>query len=185
MENKKGISKLISYWLRHHPEGANLSVDEFGWVLTADLLSALSAKNILLTKENLIAISNDFDKVRWELSDDKIRATHGHSFPVILEDKMSTPPLFLYHGTSLENARLIAGEGILSMKRQFVHLSEEYKQAKLIGQRHGKPFVFKINTEKLLADGWKFYKTSENIWLTTMIPVQYLENIDNQGFVDL
>jgi RNA:NAD 2'-phosphotransferase (TPT1/KptA family) len=169
-------SKLISYWLRHKPEEAGLGVDDFGWVSIEKVLSALRSKNLSLNLEELIALNQSFDKVRWEInaSKDKIRATHGHSFAVLLEDKTKSPPETLYHGTAVATVSKIIITGLLPMNRQFVHLSENVERAIEVGKRHGKPFIIEITTEPLVKAGWKFYSTSENVWLTTAIPLQYL-----------
>ena len=60
------------------------------------------------------------------------------------------------------------------MARQFVHLSENIEMARTVAKRHGKPFIIEIETEELIKNGWTFYKTSDNVWLTTKIPTNYL-----------
>lgn len=170
------ISKLISYWLRHSPSDAMLEIDEFGWASVEQLLEALKRQNFELTSNDLIELNKSFDKVRWEidLETSKIRATHGHSFPVSLEDKQMNPPEILYHGTSINSVAKIAKIGLRRMERNFVHLAETIESAIEVGKRHGKPFVVEVNSEQLAKDGWGFYKTGEGIWLTNDIPVKYL-----------
>ena len=60
------------------------------------------------------------------------------------------------------------------MRRQFVHLSETVETALSVGSRHGKPILIEMETEPLTNGGWKFYQTSDNVWLTSAIPVEYL-----------
>lgn len=174
MPNQTQISKLISYWLRHNPSDANLVADEFGWISTADILTALKLRDQETTLDELISLSQSFDKVRWQFSDDKalIRATHGHSIPVSLSDATPPPPL-LYHGTSINKLEAIINTGLLPMQRQFVHLSESITLAQEVGKRHGKAILIEIDTEPMVKAGWLFYKTSENVWLTTAIPTTY------------
>src|SRR5688572_22884262 len=147
-------SKLISYWLRHGPEEAGLIVDDFGWVPVEDLLHALNSKNLQIDLKTLHELNQSFDKVRWEFdeSGNKIRATHGHSFPVLLEDKVQLPPEELYHGTSVNSVLEIAEKGLLAMKRHLVHLSETVETALTVGKRHGKPIIIEIDTEQLVKD---------------------------------
>ena len=177
MKDTKQTSKLISYWLRHHPEDGNLNIDDFGWIAIDELIKALAAKGQLFTYQEIVELSKSFDKVRWEFSADgsKIRATHGHSVEVILDEKAVKPPALLYHGTSLNNVDAIKENGLLAMQRQFVHLSTDREVAISVGKRHGKPLLIEIDAVGLDKDGWVFYQTSDNVWLTTSIPVKYLK----------
>ena len=174
--SSKRISKLISYWLRHHPEDAGLIIDDFGWASIDQLLEALDSRNLSLSLPELLRLTNGFDKVRWEIDEagNRIRATHGHSFPVLLEDKARTPPETLYHGTAVNNIPGIMEHGLMPMSRQFVHLSETIEVALSVGARHGKPVLIEVNTGRLINEGWKFYHTSDNVWLTSAIPAGYL-----------
>lgn len=174
--SSKQTSKLISYWLRHHPEDAGLIVDDFGWTSIDQLLKALDSRNLSISLPDLLQLTNSFDKVRWEIDEagGRIRATHGHSFPVLLEDKVRMPPETLYHGTTVKNIPAIAEQGLMPMSRQFVHLSETIEVALSVGARHGKPVWIEVNAGRLANDGWKFYQTSDNVWLTSAIPAEYL-----------
>ncbi len=176
MNDTKQTSKLISYWLRHHPEDGGLHIDDFGWVHVDSLIKALAEKGQVFTPIEIIELSKSFDKVRWEFSadGDKIRATHGHSIEVILDEKAVTPPALLYHGTSLNKVDAIKEYGLMAMQRQFVHLSTDKEVAISVGKRHGKPLLIEINAAGLDRDGWIFYQTSDNVWLTTSIPPGYL-----------
>ena len=177
VNNHEKISKLISFWLRHQPEQANLEIDEFGWVNINDVLAALKSKSIGFTKTDLIELNNSFDKIRWklDLKNNKIKATHGHSIKVLQELKPEVPREILYHGTATKNLNGIIEKGLNSGQRQYVHLSDNIEIAKEIGKRHGKPFIIEVETQELLENGWVFYKTELNIWLTTAIPTKYLD----------
>jgi putative RNA 2'-phosphotransferase len=179
MKDTKHTSKLISYWLRHHPEDGNLAIDDFAWVTIDHLLKALAIKGQVFTFAEIEELSKSFDKVRWEFSDDhtRIRATHGHSIEVILDEKAVDPPAVLYHGTSLNKVEAIMQGGLLTMQRQLVHLSSDKEIAISVGKRHGKPVLIEIDAASLSKDGWIFYKTSDNVWLTTSIPAKYLNVI--------
>ncbi len=187
---QENTSKLISYWLRHNPQDAELQVDEFGWARLDAVLKTLSENNIRMSIDELIELNNSFDKIRWEIDIEKnqIRATHGHSFPILIEDKIQNPPEKLYHGTAVSSLTNIIKNGLQPMDRQFVHLSDNIEPAKIVAKRHGKPFIIEIGTEELIKDGWIFYKTSDNVWLTTKIPTKYLSfepwrpTDDKEGF---
>lgn len=173
---QENTSKLISYWLRHNPQDAKLQVDEFGWAKFNAILNALAENNIQMNIDEIIELINSFDKIRWEIDMERnqIRATHGHSFPVLIEEKKQSPPDILYHGTAISSLSNIIKNGLQPMERQFVHLSENMETARIVAKRHGKPFVIEVDSEELVRDGWVFYKTSDNIWLTTKIHAKYL-----------
>ena len=174
MYNKEQTSKLVSYWLRHNPSDGNLDIDEFGWVSIDNLLNALNSRGQNLTYSDIAILNQSFDKIRWEFNDDRIRASHGHSISVILEDKNATPPLILYHGTASKNVTNILKYGLLTMQRQFVHCSANIETAIEVGKRHGKPIVVEVDTESYNKNNARFFQTSDNVWLTSEISNEFL-----------
>lgn len=110
----KKKSKQLSYVLRHQ-----ISEDFLlgGWLLVSNIL-----REVDIYMEELETIVAENDKGRYELSDDKssIRALYGHSVPVDLNYKPSTPPDYLYHGTAESNYNSIIEKGVISKNRQFV-----------------------------------------------------------------
>ncbi|MEE0080732.1 MAG: RNA 2'-phosphotransferase [Catenibacterium mitsuokai] len=58
--------------------------------------------------------------------------------------------------------------------RIYVHLSQDIETAMTVGSRHGKPYVFTIDTKQMYEDGYKFYLSENNIYLTKIIPTKYL-----------
>lgn len=170
------ISKLISYWLRHSPNDASLVMDEYGWVSISQLISAIYEKGFQLTIKHLVNLNESTDKRRWVIdeSKDKIRASHGHSVTIKQELNSQIPTTKLFHGTSLDSLWSILDKGIQSRTRQYVHLSDSFELAKKVGSRHGKPILFEIDTKALVRNDWRFFKTEENVWLTSDIPAYYL-----------
>jgi putative RNA 2'-phosphotransferase len=166
VQQKEQISKLISYWLRHAPHEAGLAIDDFGWTNVENVLAALKEKNLFLSLTELEALNKGFDKVRWEIREGRIRATHGHSIPVLMDTAPTAPPEFLYHGTALKQVRQILGNGLKPMSRQFVHLAADIETAVRVGERHGLPLVFTIGADELHRAGQKFYKVNDQTWLT-------------------
>jgi putative RNA 2'-phosphotransferase len=169
------VSRTISYWLRHAPQEADLVADEYGWVALDDLLAALQDRDIAADLEFLQGLNASTDKVRWLIEPDnnRIRATHGHSIPIIIDDTQEPPPT-LYHGTAVKTWPSIAAQGLRPMGRRFVHLTDDLATARAVGARHGRPLVIGINAERLAATGQPFHHTSDNVWLTDTVPVAYL-----------
>ncbi len=96
------MSKLISYWLRHKPQDGNIQLDPYGWANIEDILLALKENNLETTLNDLVTLSNSFDKIRWKIDVDhkRIKATHGHSIFIKQELEPQIPQEDLYHGTA-------------------------------------------------------------------------------------
>ena len=96
MDYKK-LSKLLSYILRHHPEKFNLTLEPNGWVDIEILISILRKKPrwSRLTVSDIEKIMELSDKIRYEIKDNKIRATYGHSIPVETSKPLTIPPEYL------------------------------------------------------------------------------------------
>ncbi len=46
---------------------------------------------------------------------------------------------------------------------------------KKVGQRHGKEVVYQVASGQMHRDGYKFYLSVNNVWLTKEVPTKYLE----------
>lgn len=123
----------------------------------------------------MVAESN---KQRFEFSEDRqcIRALQGHSINVDVELKEEIPPEYLYHGTSVSIVPKIMEEGLCRMSRQYVHLSIDESTAMQVGARRKcEVAILKISARKMREEGYKFWLSRNNIWLTETVPPQYLE----------
>lgn len=176
-QQKKKISKFLSYVLRHHPELINLNVDENGWANVDELITKSKRDSYEgFTFEELEEIVQTNAKKRFAFNDDKsmIRASQGHSIDIELALIPQQPPEFLYHGTAQNNIESILGKGIEKRNRQHVHLSSDKETATHVGMRHGKPVILTINTEKMSEDGIVFYLSENEVWLTDFVDAKYI-----------
>ena len=57
------------------------------------------------------------------------------------------------------------------------HLSPTYGMAYFVGGRHGMPEVLEINSAAMAADGYVFYKITNDVWQTDYIPAKYIKGI--------
>lgn len=169
-------SKFLSRILRHEPETIGLSLGSGGWVPIDKLLRALKRAGHPLTREELDALVASNDKQRFTISEDgrRIRAAQGHSIAVELGLAAVTPPAVLYHGTASANLDAIFAEGIQPGQRQFVHLSPDTDTAQLVGRRHGRAVVLRIDAAAMHADGHEFFRADNGVWLTAIVPNSYL-----------
>src|SRR5690242_11517578 len=95
-------SKFLSLILRHEPAKVGLALDNAGWVPIADLLAAVNAHGMALTRSDLDHVVATNEKKRFAFSEDglRIRASQGHSVQVDLQYAPQTPPEKLFHGTA-------------------------------------------------------------------------------------
>ena len=172
-----GISKFLSFVLRHKPEEIGLTLDTEGWTDIDTLLVRLKQANRPLTRDILQAVVDTNDKKRFAISEDglRIRANQGHSTPdVALSFDEKQPPEFLFHGTATRFVESIQKQGLIPGQRHYVHLSENIPTATEVGQRYGKPVILKINSLQMYEQGFKFYKSDNDVWLTKNIPSDFI-----------
>lgn len=174
MESLK-VSRTIAHALRHKPEQYNLVLSNSGWVEISALSAALTVHfNSPVSEEQIIEIAKTDSKQRYTVEGTKIRAAQGHSFPVELGMKPVVPPKILFHGTTISTVPLIKENGLLSMSRQFVHLSEFSETAEQVGSRHGEPVILRINSEEAHKAGIVFFQSANNVWLVESLPAEFI-----------
>lgn len=183
--NKKieKISKFLSYVLRHKPESIGLVVDNNGWVCVSSLIEN-SQKSIKFTVDELRTVVATSDKQRFKFNSDetKIMANQGHSIGVDLQLEPIEPPEKLYHGSTRNFLDTIKKEGLKKMRRHHVHMycSKNISVAKKTGSRHQgehNAVVLEINAKKMYDDGFTFFKTDNDVYLTDFVPDVYLTEL--------
>jgi putative RNA 2'-phosphotransferase len=178
--NLEQKSKMLSYLLRHKPENANLSIDSQGYVPVDELV--LNAKFTINELKQIVA---EDSKQRYSFANGftLIRANQGHTTSKVkMQFNIAFPPLVLYHGTSYKSYNDIMKEGLIPMSRHHVHLSESLDVAKQVATRRFKRpssnlpsyIILKIDSGQMRADGLKFYKSDNDVWLVDHVPPQYI-----------
>ena len=173
MSKEKDIinkGKHLAYLLRHDKEAFGDSrIDCHGWRMVSELSKMGYSRQIL---DEIVATN---DKQRYEYSPDgrRIRARQGHSIPVDVGLQEVTPPDVLYHGTATKFLQSIYLDGLVPGTRLYVHLSPDEQTAVKVGQRHGTPYVIRINCRKMVADGCKFWLSNNGVWLTKEVKPEY------------
>ena len=171
-------SRFIALILRHKPEVIGISLDEHGWASVSELIAGVSRTHHLdmAILERIVA---EDEKQRYAFNDDKtlIRANQGHSVPVDVELEEAVPPEILYHGTGEKFASSIDERGLIAKSRLYVHLSQDAHTATKVGGRHGRPVVYEVASGKMQDDGFKFFLSVNNVWLTKVVPREYLRKL--------
>ena len=174
MTDVVGVSKRLSYVLRHHPDSVGLTLDAHGWVAVDDLLAALR-----LTRAELDEVVARNDKQRFALdgTGTRIRASQGHSVPVDLLLVPSVPPDVLFHGTVERFLTSILTEGLRPGNRHAVHLGADRETAERVGARRGRPVVLRVDAAAMARDGVAFTRSDNGVWLVDAVPPRYLTRL--------
>jgi putative RNA 2'-phosphotransferase len=121
-------------------------------------------------------VVRDNDKKRFAFDEDgtRIRASQGHSVRVELGYAPLAPPPVLYHGTASHLLASIRERGLVKGRRHHVHLSADTATAAKVGARHGEPHVIRVESGRMHADGYEFYRSENGVWLAEHVPAKYL-----------
>ncbi|GAB2690896.1 RNA 2'-phosphotransferase [Mucilaginibacter koreensis] len=173
------ISRLLSLALRHAPESLGVSLDQNGWCKIDALLIGLKQKGYSIDEQTLLSIVISNEKKRFSFDESKtfIRANQGHSLNIDLGLNSEVPPEYLYHGSAVSNITSITLTGLKKNNRDYVHLSTDLKTVMAVGKRHGDPVVLKVSAGKMHREGYEFYLSANDVWLTDSVPPEYLQVI--------
>ncbi len=168
------ISRFLTYLLRHRPREYPLVFDERGFVDWRDVVQLLQGRYDDVTEEQIRAVVADSDKKRFELRDDKVRATYGHSFAVDLSPEIVEPPAQLYYGTARDLAQSMLRNGLKPRDRQYVHLSVTAEEAESVARRHDPaPAVIVVAAAEAYRQGSCFYRSGP-LFLAETVPAKFL-----------
>jgi putative RNA 2'-phosphotransferase len=173
------VSKYLAKYLRHAPHELGLTLQPGGWVSVDDLLDAARRHGFPIDYDELVECveTNDKQRFAFDASGEMIRANQGHSAPVDLQLEEREPPDVLYHGTVERFLPSILDEGLNKGKRHHVHLSKDVETARKVGARRGKPVILKVDAGRMRRDGHTFYLSANGVWLTDLVPPEYLGRV--------
>jgi putative RNA 2'-phosphotransferase len=175
--NKSRISKLLSLMLRHRPDEFGLEIDAYGFAPLEQVVQAVQERYKEVQKEDVVALVQDPEQRRFELTEQGIRALYGHSFFVEMDgEPMEPPPEHLYMGTTLDFARRAHQEGIVPKDRCYVHLSLSRQAAEGRSRQEGGPCVVEIKAAQAHAAGICFFARGEVV-LAEEIPADFVGEI--------
>lgn len=177
--NYVGLSKKVSYILRHEQHDNHLEIDDRGWCYLSNLISILrkDEKFSSVVKKDIVEMIKLSEKKRHEIDGDKIRATYGHTTGKKIIKQASPPPNILYHGTINKFLESIFSVGLHSRERHYVHLSKDIDIAINVAKRRDSfnIVILEVESEKAYNEGILFYCESDGIWLSDNIPPKYLK----------
>ena len=180
------LSKFLALVLRHDPGRVGVTLDPEGWVGVDELLRAAGAAGVPMSRHELVDVVLTNPKQRFTLDPDgnRIRANQGHSLDVDLRLDPLEPPDVLFHGTSRTVLAAVLNEGLRPMGRRHVHLCADRDTAVMVGRRHGPPVVLTVASGRMHADGHRFFRSVNGVWLAERVPPSYLRGDDGPEWLD-
>lgn len=163
-------SKRLSYLLRHGAKNENIKISNDGFVEIKDIL----ATNPGLSRTIIKRIVDNDQKNRFFLKDDRVRANQGHSMDLDIEMTLITNhkdiPVVV-HGTYMSNWSSIFVDGLNKMTRKHIHFAVGLigQDGVISGMRRSCDLFIYIDTEKCMNDGIKFYRSANNVILSSGI----------------
>lgn len=179
---RRRISRAMSHHLRHD-ESAPVSRD--GWIHVEELAEMLNHHGHKVSSSQLLLIAGALGEPRFELDDQEIRASYGHSTRrVHLQYETKRAPEALYHATPLGNLSSIleAQAGLTRGTRQWVHMTDSASVALTASHRQGKPVAL-LSIAARNVNGLVF--ASGHTWLAPSVPSRELKILTVQQAADL
>jgi putative RNA 2'-phosphotransferase len=168
------ISRFLTYLLRHRPKEYPLVCDKRGFVEWGDVVELVQERFYDVTEEQIRAVVTDSEKKRFEILNDKVRATYGHSFAIDLEGAAVAPPARLYYGAARDLAQSMLRGGLKPRDRQYVHLSVSAEEAEDVARRHDpSPAIIVVDAQAAHDEGIPFYQSGP-LFLTQNVPAKFL-----------
>jgi 2'-phosphotransferase len=188
------ISKTLSYVLRHGAIEFGLEMDDCGRVRMVDLLSNSQFMRLCVTEDVITQIVDQCPKQRFKIEEidgiKMIRANQGHNKifkNIINEDKLleliTEPQPLCVHGTNKRALKMIRKEGLKPQNRTHIHFAIGYPddETVLSGVRSNANVFIEIDMAKAMGDGIKFYKSANNVILSSgidgVIPPRYFSKV--------
>jgi 2'-phosphotransferase len=184
MANER-VSKTLSWLLRHHAAKEGLAIDEGGYVPCAQIIAYLKTRHLRVTIDDLREITAACPKQRFEMKHERgkdyMRATQGHSIKTVddeaLLELIIDPARYpvAVHGTVFKFWPSIAATGLRCGSRNHIHIAigEPGAGHVISGARATSDVLIYIDIAAAIADGIKFYVSTNNVILT--------RGVDNSG----
>lgn len=167
----------MAHALRHDPAKYGLDPDQEGWVSFDDLIIAIRYEQrawMNIERDDIVELLAAMESDRFEINGPKIRAVYGHSIRVEKPPATVEPPLFLFHGTSVELMPEIMAKGLLPMGRRFAHLSSDIDWVVRFVTNKPQWAVLRILACEAHKKGVSFRQANRHVWLVDSMSTEFL-----------
>lgn len=171
---------LLKDVLTSHPEDLNLRISKRGYVKTKDLIENSKGLKTALTMDDLIKIVEKDPTYSFEgPKREKIRALKGHTVKNINVGLLPIePPELLFYGISNDELIPLAvnSDGLKNGNMNYVYLANRYSGIHKLDRNRRKniDITLVIHAKQMYDDGYIFFKSEINTYLTKEIPLEYI-----------
>jgi putative RNA 2'-phosphotransferase len=173
------LGRVLTGILRHFPDRYGLTMEPNGWVSLPQIVRAISQKHPAyhwLRVTHLVAIAETDGKGRYEVRDERVRATYGHTVEVELDLPTENVPEHLYYPVTPEEATIVLEVGLRPSDRKKVHLSKTAADARAAGAvRTPEPVILEIDTTRARGAGIVIMQAGKTVYLTDQVPPEFLK----------
>jgi putative RNA 2'-phosphotransferase len=179
------LGRVLAGVLRHFPEKFKLEMDNNGWIVIYGLINAIRSRSNQfhwLRPHHLLALVETDPKGRYQIKDNLIRATYGHSLDVDLDLPTDDIPTNLFYPTTQEEVELLMETGIRPSDRKKVHLSLSYEDAEKAGKvRVPHPIILQVDTIGSINAGNIIMHAGTTVFTTKEVPPEFIKVLDTNG----
>jgi putative RNA 2'-phosphotransferase len=172
------LGRVVTGILRHFPDKYGLQTDPHGWIGLNEMVRAIGGHHRgyrWLRPHHIVAIAETDPKGRYEVKDDRIRATYGHTLEIDLDLPTSPIPDELYFPVTPEEAGVVLEVGLKPSDRRKVHLSRTAADARAAGAvRTPEPVILVIDAKRARAEGLVIMQAGKTVFLTDQVPATFL-----------
>ncbi|MGI0054885.1 MAG: RNA 2'-phosphotransferase [Thermoplasmata archaeon] len=173
------LGRVLTGILRHFPDRYGLTMDAHGWVSLPQIVRAVSQRHRgypWLRVHHLVAIAETDAKGRYEVRDDFVRATYGHTLDIQLDLPTENIPDALYYPVTEAEAAVVLEVGLKPSDRKKVHLSKTADDARAAGAvRTPQPVILEVDTKAARAAGLVIMRAGTTVYLVDVVPPEHLK----------
>jgi putative RNA 2'-phosphotransferase len=123
-----------------------------------------------------VGIAESDAKGRYEVRDERVRATYGHTVDVNLDLPTENIPAALFFPVTPDEASIVLEVGLKPSDRKKVHLSRTAGDAHAAGAvRTPEPVILEVDAETARADGIVIMQAGKTVFLVDQVPARYLK----------
>ncbi len=176
------LGRVMTGILRHFPEKYGVALDTHGWVELPKLVHGISSHHRgyhWLRTHHLVAIANSDPKGRYEVREDRVRATYGHTVEIDLDLPTEGIPDELYFPVTIDEAAIVLEVGLKPSDRRKVHLSKTAEDAHAAGAvRTPTPVILAVDARRAGAEGIVIMQAGKTVSLVDQVPPAFLSRRD-------
>ncbi len=182
----ESLGRIMAGILRHFPDRFHLDMDEEGFIDIYKIVSAIKRKRgdrmRWLRPTHIIGLVETDPKGRYQVDNNHVRATYGHSLDLSMSLPTDNIPERLYYPTTPEEQDSVLSNGLTPEDRKMVHLSKIWDDAYEAGtHREGPdPVILKIDAETALNNGIIIQRAGKTVFTVEEIPAEFISLSDEK-----